>query len=362
MRCYLAVGSCINSRITACSIHDTEGLRVKRHRITLIPGDGIGPEVMKPTLKLIEAAGVDIEWDSHLAGADALKKHRTTLPKQMMDSFAKNRVALKGPVTTPVGEGFASVNVELRQSFDLYANLRPIKNLPGVKARYENVDLIIVRENTEGLYSGIEHEVVPGVMESLKIITEKASSRIAKFAFDYAVANGRKKIAAVHKANIMKLTDGLFLQCARDMGQKYKKIGFSDLIVDNACLQLVLDPTRLDVLLLENLYGDIVSDLAAGLVGGLGVVPGANLGDTHALFESVHGSAPDIKGKNIANPTAIILAAVMMLDYISEAKAAARLRTALHSVLTRGECLTGDLGGSASTSQFADAIRREIEK
>jgi isocitrate dehydrogenase (NAD+) len=337
-------------------------VRVKRHKITLIPGDGIGPEVMKPTLKLIDAAGVNIEWDSHLAGADALKKHRTTLPKQMMDSFAKNRVALKGPVTTPVAEGFASVNVELRQSFDLYANLRPIKNLPGVKARYENVDLIVVRENTEGLYSGIEHEVVPGVMESLKIITEKASTRIAKFAFDYAVANGRKKIAAVHKANIMKLTDGLFLQCARDMARKYKKIGFSDLIVDNACLQLVLDPTRLDVLLLENLYGDIVSDLAAGLVGGLGVVPGANLGDTHALFESVHGSAPDIKGKNIANPTAIILAAAMMLDYIAEARAAARLRAALYTVLTRGVHLTRDLGGSASTSQFADAIRREMEK
>jgi isocitrate dehydrogenase (NAD+) len=279
-----------------------------------------------------------------------------------MDSFAKNKVALKGPVTTPVGEGFASVNVELRQSFDLYANLRPVKNLPGVKARYENVDLIVVRENTEGLYSGIEHEVVPGVMESLKIITEKASTRIAKFAFDYAQANGRKKIAAVHKANIMKLTDGLFLQCARNMAKGYKKVGFSDLIVDNACLQLVLDPTRLDVLLLENLYGDIVSDLAAGLVGGLGVVPGANLGDTHALFESVHGSAPDIKGKNIANPTAIILAAVMMLDYISEAKAAARIRAALHAVLTRGERLTPDLGGSATTSQFADAIRREVEK
>jgi isocitrate dehydrogenase (NAD+) len=335
---------------------------VKKHKITLIPGDGIGPEVMKPTLKLIQAAGVNIEWDSHLAGADALKKYGTTLPKQMMDSFARNRVALKGPVTTPIGEGFASVNVELRQSFDLYANLRPIKNLPGVKARYENVDLIVVRENTEGLYSGIEHEVVPGVMESLKIITEKASTRIAKFAFNYAVANSRKKIAAVHKANIMKLTDGLFLECARNMAQKYKKIAFSDLIVDNACLQLVLDPTRLDVLLLENLYGDIVSDLAAGLVGGLGVVPGANLGDTHALFESVHGSAPDIKGKNIANPTAIILAAVMMLEYISETKAAARLRTALHAVLTRGERLTADLGGTASTSQFADSIRREMEK
>lgn len=337
-------------------------MRVKKHRITLIPGDGIGPEVMKPTVKLIKAAGVNVEWDSHLAGAEALKKHGTTLPKQLMDSFAKNKVALKGPVTTPVGEGFASVNVELRQSFDLYANLRPVKNLPGVKARYENVDLIVVRENTEGLYSGIEHEVVPGVMESLKIITDKASTRIAKFAFNYARANRRKKVAFIHKANIMKLTDGLFLQCARNVAQKYRTIGFSDLIVDNACLQLVLDPTRFDVLLLENLYGDIVSDLAAGLVGGLGVVPGANLGDTHALFESVHGSAPDIKGKNIANPTAVISAAVMMLEHISEKKAATRISAALLTVLGRGDRLTPDLGGSASTTQFADAIRREIEK
>jgi isocitrate dehydrogenase (NAD+) len=333
-----------------------------KHKITLIPGDGIGPEVMKPTLKLIKAAGADVEWERHLAGATALKKHGTTLPKQLMDSFARNRLALKGPVTTPVGDGFASVNVELRQSFELYANLRPVKNLPGVKTRYENVDLIVVRENTEGLYSGIEHEVVPGVMESLKIITEKASTRIAEFAFRYARANRRKKVVAIHKANIMKLTDGLFLQCAKKVAQKYKKIGFSDLIVDNACLQLVLDPTRLDVLLLENLYGDIVSDLAAGLVGGLGVVPGANLGDTHALFESVHGSAPDIAGKNIANPTAVILAAIMMLEHISENRAAARLSTALHSVLARGERLTGDLGGSATTTQFAEAIHREIEK
>ena len=268
-----------------------------KHSITLIPGDGIGPEVTRPTLKIINAAGVNIDWETHLAGAEALKKHGTTLPKPLMDSFAKNKIALKGPVTTPVGDGFASVNVELRQSFDLYANLRPIKNLPGVPARYQNVDLIVVRENTEGLYSGIEHEVVPGVMESLKIITEKASTRIAKFAFNYARAHGRKKVAAIHKANIMKLTDGLFLQCARIVAAKYPKIGFGDLIVDNACLQLVLDPTRLDVLLLENLYGDIVSDLAAGLVGGLGVVSGANLGDTHALFEPVQGSAPDIRGK-----------------------------------------------------------------
>ena len=333
-----------------------------KHEITLIPGDGIGPEVMKPTLKIIKTAGVEVDWDSHLAGAAALKKHGTTIPQKLLDSFDRTKVALKGPVTTPVGEGFASVNVELRQTFELYANLRPIKNLPGVKARYENVDLIVVRENTEGLYSGIEHEVVPGVMESLKIITEKASTRIAKFAFDYARAYGRKKVAAVHKANIMKLTDGLFLQCARNMALRYKKIAFSDLIVDNACLQLVLDPTRLDVLLLENLYGDIVSDLAAGLVGGLGVVPGANLSDSHALFESVHGSAPDIQGKNIANPTAVILAAVMLLDHIGEKKAATRIRSALESVLSKGERLTPDLGGSATTTGFAEAVMREIER
>ena len=333
-----------------------------KHRITLIPGDGIGPEVTQPTLKIIKAVGVNVEWETHLAGAAALKKHGTTLPQPLMDSFAKNKIALKGPVTTPVGEGFASVNVELRQSFNLYANLRPIKNLPGVPARYQNVDLIVVRENTEGLYSGIEHEVVPGVMESLKIITEKASTRIAKFAFNYARANGRKKIAAIHKANIMKLTDGLFLQCARTVAAKYPKIGFGDLIVDNACLQLVLDPSRLDVLLLENLYGDIVSDLAAGLVGGLGVVAGANLGDTHALFEPVHGSAPDIKGKKIANPTAMILAAVMMLNHVGEGRAAKRIFDALETVLLKGERLTPDLNGRSGTAQFADAIMREIER
>jgi isocitrate dehydrogenase (NAD+) len=333
-----------------------------KHKITLIPGDGIGPEVTKPTLEIIKAAGVQVDWETHLAGAEALKKHGTTIPKPLMDSFEKNKVALKGPVTTPVGEGFASVNVELRQTFDLFANLRPVKNLPGVKARYQNVDLIVVRENTEGLYSGIEHEVVPGVMESLKIITEKASTRIARFAFDYARAHERKKVTAIHKANIMKLTDGLFLQCAKNLAGHYKKIEFNDLIVDNACLQLVLDPTRLDVLLLENLYGDIVSDLAAGLVGGLGVVPGANLGDTHALFESVHGSAPDIKGKNIANPTAIILAAVMMLEHLGEAAAARRIYSSLEKVLTRDEVLTPDLGGAGTTKKFADAIIKEIER
>ena len=333
-----------------------------KHTITLIPGDGIGPEVTEPTLNIIKATGVTIDWETHLAGAEALKKHGTTIPNELMDSFNKNKVALKGPVTTPVGEGFASVNVELRQTFNLYANLRPIKNLPGVKARYQNVDLIVVRENTEGLYSGIEHEVVPGVMESLKIITEKASTRIAEFAFEFARSRGRKKVAAVHKANIMKLTDGLFLSCAKTVAEKYPEIGFSDVIVDNACLQLVLDPLKFDVLLLENLYGDIVSDLAAGLVGGLGVVPGANLGDEHALFETVHGSAPDIKGKNIANPTALILAAVMMLDHISEKVAAKKIRSALEKVLMQGDVLTPDLGGSASTKKFADAVIREIEK
>ena len=333
-----------------------------KHKITLIPGDGIGPEVTKPTLAIIKAAGVRVEWETYLAGAEALKKYGTTIPKQLMDSFEKNRVALKGPVTTPVGEGFASVNVELRQSFDLYANLRPIKNLPGVRARYQDIDLIVVRENTEGLYSGIEHEVIPGVVESLKIMTERACTRIAKFAFEYARRQRRKKVAAVHKANIMKLSDGLFLDCARKVSHKYKAIGFSDVIVDNACLQLVIDPWKFDILLMENLYGDIVSDLAAGLVGGLGVVPGANLGDKHALFETVHGSAPDIKGKNIANPVAMIQAAVMMLDHISEKPAAKRIFAALEKVLTEGVIKTPDLGGNATTKKFADAIIREIEK
>jgi len=333
-----------------------------KHTVTLIPGDGIGPEVTKPTLAIIKAAGVNIEWETHLAGASALKKHKTTIPKALLDSFTKNKIALKGPVTTPVGEGFPSVNVELRQTFNLYSNLRPIKNLPGVKARYQNVDLIVVRENTEGLYSGIEHEVVPGVVESLKIMTEKASTRIAKFAFDYARSFGRKQVVAVHKANIMKLGDGLFLDCARKIAGKYEGIGFSDIIIDNACLQLVLDPTTFDVLLLENLYGDIVSDLAAGLVGGLGVVAGANLGDGYALFETVHGSAPDIKGKGIANPTAMISAAIMMFNRISEQTAAKRISAALERVLQRGDCLTPDLGGSATTKKFAAAVIDEIER
>jgi len=333
-----------------------------KHKITLISGDGIGPEVTKPALAIIKAAGVKIDWETHLAGAEALKKHGSTIPRSLMESFERNRVALKGPVTTPVGEGFTSVNVALRQTFNLYANLRPIKNLPGVKARYQGIDLIVVRENTEGLYSGIEHEVIPGVVESLKIMTEKACTKISKFAFDFARRNGRKKVAAVHKANIMKMSDGLFLDCARKVAAGYKTIGFSDVIVDNACLQLVINPWQFDVLLMENLYGDILSDLAAGLVGGLGVVPGANLGDTHALFEAVHGSAPDIKGKNIANPSAMIQAAIMMLRHLSEKAAANRISLALERVLMRGEVLTPDLGGTATTKKFADAIIREIER
>jgi len=333
-----------------------------KHQITLIPGDGIGPEVAQPTLAIIKAAGVEVEWERHLAGSEALKAHGTTIPNALMDSFHKNKVALKGPVTTPVGEGFTSVNVELRQSFDLYANLRPIKNLPSIRTRYQNVDLIVVRENTEGLYSGIEHEVVTGVVESLKIITAKASTKIAEFAFAFARAHGRKKVAAVHKANIMKMSDGLFLNCARKVAADYPEIGFGDVIVDNACMQLVLDPLKFDVLLMENLYGDIVSDLAAGLVGGLGVVPGANLGDGHALFETVHGSAPDIKGRKAANPTALILAACMMLEHISENAAARKIRSALEDVLSRGAVLTADLGGTATTDEFAEAVVREIER
>src|SRR6187397_1807468 len=282
-------------------------------RITLIPGDGIGPEVTRAVLKILEAAGFTPEWESFSAGAEAVKKHGTTLPHPLLDSITRNKIALKGPITTPIGKGFTSVNVGLRKALDLYANLRPDWNLPSVPSRFQGVDLVIVRETTEDLYAGLEHTVVPGVVESIKIITEKASTRIAQFAFDQARRRGRKKVTAVHKANIMKLSDGLFLECARKVATAYKNIGFSDVIVDNACLQLVIDPWKFDVLLMENLYGDIVSDLAAGLVGGLGVVPGANLGDRHALFETVHGSAPDIKGKNIANPTAMIQAAVMLL-------------------------------------------------
>ena len=333
-----------------------------KHVATLIPGDGIGPEVTRPAQEIIKAAGVEIEWETFIAGAEALEREGKTVSDELLDSIRRNKIALKGPLTTPIGEGFSSANVELRKALDLYANLRPVKSLPGVKSRYDNIDLIVVRENTEGLYSGIEHVVVPGVVESLKIMTEGASTRIAKFAFDHARAEGRKKVSVVHKANILKLGDGLFLRCARNVARDYPDIKSNDVIVDNACMQLVINPYQYDVLVLENLYGDIVSDLAAGLVGGLGLVPGANLGDRCAIFEAVHGSAPDIKGQNRANPTAMILAAIMMLKHLGEGAAAERIYDALVRVFTERKVFTRDLGGSATTTEFTQAILREVER
>ena len=326
------------------------------HTITLIPGDGIGPEVTDAVIAIIEAAGVDVKWERHDAGIVAVEKHGTPLPETLLASIQHNRVALKGPVTTPVGEGFTSVNVGLRKALDLYANLRPVANLPHVRTRFEHVDLVIVRENTEDLYSGLEHEVVPGVVESLKIITERASTRIARFAFDYARRMRRKRITAIHKANIMKMSDGLFIRCARDVSAEYTDIGYDEQIVDAACMNLVMKPEKFDVLLLPNLYGDIVSDLCAGLVGGLGTVGAANLGETGAVFEAVHGSAPDIAGRNIANPTALLRSALLMLRHIGESSAAERIEAALFRVLATPELTTRDLGGKASTSEFAHAI------
>jgi isocitrate dehydrogenase (NAD+) len=328
----------------------------QRHRITLVPGDGIGPEVTDAVVRILDAAGVAIDWDRHDAGVLAVERTGQTLPPALLDSIRQRRVALKGPVTTPVGEGFTSVNVGLRKALDLYANLRPVANLPGVASRFENVDLVIVRENTEDLYSGLEHEVVPGVVESLKIITARASTRIAEFAFQHARAYGRRRVTAIHKANIMKLGDGLFLESVRSVAGRYPDITYDERIVDAACMQLVLRPAQFDVLLLPNLYGDIVSDLGAGLVGGLGLVPGANLGEELAVFEAVHGSAPDIAGKNVANPTALLLSALLMLDHLGERDASARIRQALHWVLTDGRIRTRDIGGTASTTEFAEAV------
>ncbi|CDM64674.1 isocitrate dehydrogenase (NAD(+)) [Pyrinomonas methylaliphatogenes] len=333
-----------------------------KHTITLIPGDGIGPEVTSATVRIIEAAGVEIEWETHYAGAQALAKFGDTLPKELLDSIKRNRVALKGPITTPVGKGFTSVNVGLRKALDLYANLRPVKALPNVPCRYPEVDLVVVRENTEDLYSGLEHVVVPGVVESLKIITEKASLRIARFAFEYARREGRRKVTAVHKANIMKLSDGLFLDCFHRVAAEYPEIEADDKIVDNACMQLVMRPEQFDVLLLENLYGDIISDLAAGLIGGLGLVPGANIGEQGAVFEAVHGSAPDIAGRGIANPTALLQSGILMLRYIDEREAADRIQNALFEVLREGKVRTRDIGGTASTAEFADAIIAKLDK
>jgi isocitrate dehydrogenase (NAD+) len=326
------------------------------HKITLIPGDGIGPEVTKATVRILEATGLKFEWETFQAGAEAYEKYHEYIPKELLDSIDRNRVALKGPVTTPVGGGFASINVALRKKFELYANFRPIRNLPHIPTRYPDVDLIILRENTEGLYSGIEHEVVPGVVESLKIITEKASTRIARFAFNYARKNGRKKIHAIHKANIIKMSDGLFIRCSRNISKEYPEITYGEHIVDNTCMQLVMNPYQYDVLLLENLYGDIISDLCAAFVGGLGFVPGANIGDQHAIFEAVHGSAPDIAGKNMANPTAVLRSSLLMLRHIGEHEAALRIRNALEKVYRDREKLTRDVGGKAGTSEFADHI------
>ena len=331
------------------------------HRITLIPGDGIGPEVTDAVVRLLGRSGLDLEWEPEVAGAAAVERHGEPLPRRVLDSIARNRVALKGPVGTPIGSGFPSVNVEVRRSLGLYANLRPVASLPGLTTRFDNVDLIVVRENTEDLYSGLEHEVVPGVVESLKIITAKASERIARFAFGYAQRRGRRKVTAVHKANIMKLGDGLFLDSVRKVAREHPDIEYAERIVDAACMQLVMDPGQFDVLLLPNLYGDIVSDLCAGLVGGLGLVPSANLGDGLAVFEAVHGSAPDIAGRGMANPTALLQSALLMLRYLNEDETAARIFTALERVLADGRVRTPDLGGTATTREFTDAIARQME-
>jgi isocitrate dehydrogenase (NAD+) len=330
------------------------------HTLTLIPGDGIGPEVTEAVVRIFKAAKLDIEWEQHEAGVTAFKRFNQSLPAELLESIKRNKVALKGPVTTPIAEGFTSVNVGLRKAVDLYANLRPVKNLDGVASRFQGVDLVIVRENTEDLYSGLEHEVVPGVVESLKIITEKASTRIARFAFEHARANGRRRVTAIHKANIMKLGDGLFLQSARTVARDYTDITYDERIVDAACMSLVMNPERFDVLLLPNLYGDIVSDLCAGLVGGLGVVPGANIGESCAVFEAVHGSAPDIANKNLANPTALLLSGLMLLDHIGEREKSAQIRSALNRVLAAGKVRTRDLGGQATTTEFTEAISSEL--
>jgi isocitrate dehydrogenase (NAD+) len=327
-----------------------------KHTITLIPGDGIGPEVTNAVVRILETAGLQVDWELHAAGILAVEQCGDPLPPALIESIVRNKVALKGPVTTPVGGGFTSVNVGLRKALGLYANLRPVWNIPSVPSRYTGVDLVIVRENTEDLYSGLEHEVVPGVVESLKIITEEASERIATFAFEYARKHGRKRVTAIHKANIMKMADGLFLRSVQNIAKRYPEITSDERIVDAVCMHLVMNPTQFDVLLLPNLYGDIVSDLCAGLVGGLGVVPAANLGTEIGVFEAVHGSAPDIAGKDRANPTALLLSAVLMLQHIGEAAIASRIVKAHGDVLSEAKVRTRDLGGTAGTREFADAI------
>lgn len=328
-------------------------------RITLINGDGIGPEISDSVVKIIESAGLKIDWDLQTAGADVIAEEGTPLPERVLKSIKQNKVALKAPVTTPIGKGFRSVNVQLRKDLDLYANLRPCKNLPNVKTRFENVDIVVVRENTEDLYAGIERQVDGDTAESIKIITRKASMRICKFAFNYAVKNNRKEVCVVTKANIMKLSDGLFLECFREVAKEYSKIATREILVDNLCMQLVQKPEQFDVLVLPNLYGDIVSDLCAGLIGGLGVAQGANIGLDYAVFEPVHGSAPDIKGQNKANPTALLLSAVEMLKYIGENVYAEKIEKALFKTLEQGKC-TGDLGGTLSTTEFTEAVIKNL--
>jgi len=327
-----------------------------RHKVTLIPGEGIGPEVAAATRQIVDAAGAQVDWEEIEARASATAEKGQLLNTAAIEAVKRNKVALKGPMATAIAGGAPSVNVALRKTLDLYANLRPVKNMPGVQSRFENVDVILVRENTEDLYSGLEHEVVPGVVESLKIITERASTRIAKFAFEYAMREGRKKITAIHKANIMKLSDGLFLKSIRAVAAKYPGIEYKELIVDNACMQMVLKPEQYDVLLLPNLYGDVMSDLAAGLVGGLGVVGSGNLGDEAAMFEAVHGTAPDIAGKGLANPTALLLSSIMMLDHLGERSAARRIESALEKVYRERMHTTQDVGGKAGTAEFTDAV------
>lgn len=329
------------------------------YRVTLIPGDGIGSEVSKAMKKVVEATGVKIEWEEVNAGEGVIEKYKTPIPKYVIDSIKKNKVAIKGPITTPVGQGFRSVNVTLRQELDLYVNLRPIKSFKGIKSRYENIDLVIVRENTEDLYAGIEHKIGDFAAETIKIITKGASERIVEFACDYVEKNNRKKLTAVHKANIMKLSDGLFLDTFKEVVEN-RGVDYDDLIVDAAAMNLVLNPEKYDVMVMPNLYGDILSDLGAGLVGGLGIIPSANIGKNCAIFEAVHGSAPQIAGKGIANPTAIIQSAVMMLKYIGEYEAGLKIEKALEKVFEKGEKLTEDLGGNSTTDEFADEVCKFI--
>lgn len=329
--------------------------------VTLIPGDGIGPEVTTAMRKVLDVAGADIQWEVVEAGEAQIEKYGTPLPEHVIDAIIKNKIAIKGPITTPVGKGFKSVNVTLRQNLDLYVNLRPVKSFKGLKSRYEDIDLVIVRENTEDLYAGIEHKIGDYAAESIKLITKPACERIVDFAFDYAKKHDRSKVTAIHKANIMKLTDGLFLDTAREVAEKYPEVNFDDLIVDAAAMNLVLNPEKYDVMVTTNLYGDILSDLCSGLVGGLGLIPGANIGKDYAVFEAVHGSAPQIAGQNKANPTAVIQSAIMMLRYLEQNEVADKIEKALEKVFAEGKILTIDLGGDATTTEFTEAVCKMLE-